>query len=184
MPTPSASPTHPTPPAPPHSVIGAAPASPTSEANGPLWHTSSSADCARTLEVEPAQGLSAPEANARLQRHGPNRLAEPPPRPLWRGLLDQFKSMLIIILLVAAVIAAFIGDMKSVTVILVVVCFNAVLGFWQEYRAEKTLAALKNMLARAVRADRSAGAAHASGSRHRAWRCRCPCAGRPGPNRR
>ena len=155
MPSPNASPTHPTPPAPPDLVGSAAPASPTPEADGPLWHTCSSADCARTLEVEPAQGLNSEQAALRLQRHGPNRLAEPPPRPLWRGLLDQFKSMLILILLVAAVIAAFIGDMKSVTVILVVVCFNAVLGFWQEYRAEKTLAALKNMLAPVARVRRA-----------------------------
>jgi len=133
---------------------------PTTAAHSPLpagapWHTLSAQACALQLDVEAAPGLSAPEAALRLQRHGANRLAEPPPRPLWRGLLDQFKSMLIVILLVAAAIAALIGDAKSVIVILVVVCFNAVLGFWQEYRAEKTLAALKNMLAPLARVRRA-----------------------------
>ena len=131
----------------PHSAAAhaATPAPPSSTPASPPWHTLSAPACAQQLGVESAPGLSHPEAALRLQQHGANKLAEPPPRPLWRGLLDQFKSMLIIILLVAAVIAAFIGDFKSVTVILVVVCFNAVLGFWQEYRAEKTLAALKKI---------------------------------------
>jgi len=137
-------------PAPDQSIAAAPSATPIS----PAWHTLSAPACAQQLGVQAAPGLSAQEAALRLQRHGPNKLAEPPPRPLWRGLLDQFKSMLIVILLVAAVIAAFIGDIKSVTVILVVVCFNAVLGFWQEYRAEKTLAALKKMLAPLARVRR------------------------------
>ena len=132
----------------------ATPAAPAATSSSPPWHTLSAPACALQLGVESAPGLSPLEAALRLQRHGANKLDEPPPRPLWRGLLDQFKSMLIIILLVAAVIAAFIGDFKSVTVILVVVCFNAVLGFWQEYRAEKTLAALKKMLAPLARVRR------------------------------
>ncbi|BAO80558.1 cation transport ATPase [Serpentinimonas raichei] len=133
----------------------ATPAAPAATSSSPPWHTLSAPACALQLGVESAPGLSPLEAAQRLQQHGANKLAEPPPRPLWRGLLDQFKSMLIIILLVAAVLAAFIGDFKSVTVILVVVCFNAVLGFWQEYRAEKTLAALKKMLAPLARVRRS-----------------------------
>ncbi len=132
----------------------ATPAAPAATSSSPPWHTLSAPACAQLLAVESAPGLSPLEAAQRLQQHGANKLAEPPPRPLWRGLLDQFKSMLIIILLIAAVLAAFIGDIKSVTVILVVVCFNAVLGFWQEYRAEKTLAALKNMLAPLARVRR------------------------------
>ena len=132
----------------PHPTPAATPSS-------PPWHTLSAPACAQQLGVQAAPGLSHQEAALRLQRHGANKLAEAPPRPVWRGLLDQFKSMLIIILLVAAVIAGFIGDIKSVTVILVVVCFNAVLGFWQEYRAEQTLAALKKMLAPLARVRRN-----------------------------
>ena len=118
------------------------------------WHTLTVADTARELGVDPAQGLGLDEARRRLHRHGANRLAEPPPRPKWRAFLDQFRSMLIVILLVAAVIAGVIGDFKSVVVILVVVLFNATLGFWQEHRAEKTLAALKKMLAPMARVRR------------------------------
>jgi Ca2+-transporting ATPase len=119
------------------------------------WHTLDAAAACARQSADPARGLTAEEAGDRLSRCGANRLAEAPPRPLWRGLLDQFKSMLIVILLVAAGIAALIGDIKSVVVILVVVMFNAVLGFWQEYRAEKTLAALKNMLAPMARVRRA-----------------------------
>jgi Ca2+-transporting ATPase len=120
------------------------------------WHMLDTAEAARRLGVDPAQGLGADEARRRRQRYGPNRLAEPPPRPKWRAFVDQFRSMLIVILLVAAVIAAAIGDWKSVVVILVVVLFNATLGFWQEHRAEKTLAALKKMLAPMARVRRNA----------------------------
>ena len=119
------------------------------------WHTLTIAAAVAAQGVDPARGLTDAEATTRLARFGENRLAEPPPRPLWRGLFDQFKSMLVITLLVAAAIAALIGDFKSVAVILIVVCFNAVLGFWQEYRAEKTLAALKKMLAPMARVRRA-----------------------------
>ncbi len=118
------------------------------------WPTLPAADAARDLGVDPGQGLGADEARSRLLRHGENRLAEPPPRPKWRAFLDQFRSMLIVILLVAAVIAGVIGDLKSVVVILAVVLFNATLGFWQEHRAERTLAALKKMLAPMARVRR------------------------------
>lgn len=99
------------------------------------------------LEVVPAQGLDGQEAAARLTRFGANRLAEVQPRPVWLKFLDQFRNVLVIVLLFAATLALAIGDFKDALVILVVVVVNASLGFYQEYRAEKTLAALKGMLA-------------------------------------
>ena len=112
-----------------------------------VWHVLTVEEAAAALQVDPRQGLGSAEADRRLAHYGPNRLAEQPPRPVWLRLLDQFKSLLILVLILAAAVAAVVGDLKDTAVILVVVLFNAVLGFYQEYRAEQSLAALKNMLA-------------------------------------
>lgn len=118
------------------------------------WHTLSAAEAAQTLNSDITNGLSSSEAAARLDAHGENKLAEAPPRPAWLKFLDQFRSVLILVLLGAAGIAWAIGDIKDAVVIVVVVVLNATLGFWQEHRAEKTLSALKGMLAAHARVRR------------------------------
>ena len=75
-------------------------------------------------------GLTEAEARQRLERHGPNRLREKPPRPVWLKFLDQFKDLLVIVLIGAAALAGAIGDIKDAVVILIVVVFNACLGFY------------------------------------------------------
>ena len=117
------------------------------QAKPPPWYTLAPNAVARELNSNPDSGLSEAEAARRLQHYGPNRLAEKPPRSRWLLLLDQFKGMLILILIAAAVLAGAIGDLKDAVVILVVVIINTLLGFYQEYRAEQSLAALKKMLA-------------------------------------
>ncbi|MDQ2693823.1 MAG: HAD-IC family P-type ATPase, partial [Pseudomonadota bacterium] len=119
-----------------------------------LWHTLSADQAAARLDATPATGLSDAEAARRLERHGPNRLARKPPRPAWRLFLDQFANLLIIVLLGAAVLSGAIGHLRDAVVILAVVVLNAVLGFYQEQRAEQTLAALKKMLAQQARVRR------------------------------
>ena len=111
------------------------------------WHQVSATEATRRLGVDPVSGLSSDEAATRQSKYGPNRLKEVPPRSRWLLLLDQFKGILILVLIGAAVLAAAIGDLTDAVVILIVVMINAVLGFSQEYRAEKSLAALKKMLA-------------------------------------
>jgi Ca2+-transporting ATPase len=91
-------------------------------------------------------GLNTATVSERLQRDGYNQLIEKPPLPLWKLLLAQFKSVLILVLLIAAVVATVIGHSVDGAVIVVVVCINALLGFYQEFQAEKSLAALKKML--------------------------------------
>ncbi|HYN38574.1 MAG TPA: HAD-IC family P-type ATPase, partial [Rhodospirillales bacterium] len=118
------------------------------------WHELSAEAVGARLEVDPAQGLSAADAERRLAERGPNRLSEVAPRPAWLRLLDQFKGVLILILVVAAVVAYFVGDLTDTIVILVVVVFNALLGFYQEHRAEQSLGALKRMLALKARVRR------------------------------
>jgi Ca2+-transporting ATPase len=76
-----------------------------------------------------------------LAQHGPNRLTSIAPRAAWLKLVDQFKNVLTGVQIGAAGLAGAIGDLKEALVILIAVVFNAALGFHQEYRAEKTLAA-------------------------------------------
>ncbi|AYH45258.1 HAD-IC family P-type ATPase [Azoarcus sp. DN11] len=118
------------------------------------WHTLSAATAAAALEVDPEHGLGSADAADRLVHSGENRLAEAPPRPAWLKFLDQFRSFLIAVLIFASALAWAIGELKDALVILVVVLLNASLGFWQEHRAERTLAALKDMLAARARVRR------------------------------
>ena len=118
------------------------------------WHTMPPEAVAKALGVVPARGLSESEATERLQQFGENKLIEAAPRPLWLKFFDQFKNFLVIVLLFAALLAWAIGDLKDAVVILIVVLFNAALGFYQEHRAERTLAALKGMLAAHARVRR------------------------------
>jgi Ca2+-transporting ATPase len=118
------------------------------------WHALDVSAAAVRLAANAGEGLSAEEARLRLARHGPNALAQKPPRPPWLLFLDQFRNLLVIVLIGAAVLAGSIGDLKDTIVILAVVVLNALLGFYQEFRAEKTLAALKKMLAQSARVRR------------------------------
>jgi len=118
------------------------------------WHALPADRCVDQLAVDPVAGLNREEVLRRLAGHGANRLAEKPPRPAWQKFLDQFKSLLVLILIGAAVLAGAIGDLKDAIVIGIVVLLNATLGFFQEHRAEAALAALKNMLAPSARVRR------------------------------
>jgi Ca2+-transporting ATPase len=120
----------------------------------PAWHSADAEAVAERLQVDPGQGLSAAEAARRQQQHGANRLAAQPPRAVWLKFLDQFRSLLILVLLGAAAVAGIVGDLKDTLVIVLVVLGNATLGFFQEHRAETALAALKDMLAPTARVRR------------------------------
>jgi Ca2+-transporting ATPase len=118
------------------------------------WHSMPADEVARLQTVDPAAGLARAEASARLQRFGGNKLAEKPPRSAWLAFADQFRSALILVLIGAGFLAGAIGDLKDAAVIFIVVLVNALLGFWQEHRAEETLAALKKMLSPVARVRR------------------------------
>ena len=108
------------------------------------WRLESSA-VAAALETRAETGLPAEAAAERLERFGPNELVEKKQRPAWRLLLEQFTSAMIVVLLVAAVITALIGETKDTLIILAIVVFNGIVGFIQEYRAEQAMDALKRM---------------------------------------
>ncbi len=99
-------------------------------------------------------GLSCEEAKRRLARHGRNELQADPPRPAWLKFFDQFANVLVILLIVAAAISAGLWFYErqsalpyEAIAIFVIVLLNALLGYLQEARAEKALAALRQMSA-------------------------------------
>ncbi len=90
-------------------------------------------------------GLSESEVRERLEKIGPNQLKEGKKRTVWNMLLDQFKDVLIIILLISAVVSVLLGEITDAIVIGIIVLLNATMSVLQEYRAEKSLDALKKM---------------------------------------
>ena len=109
---------------------------------------------AEQLKVLAATGLAAGEALHRLNQFGPNQLPNSPQRQAWQVLAAQFKSILILILAGASGLSALIGNVKDALVILAVMLINATVGFYQEWRAEKSLAALNEMLPSRARVRR------------------------------
>jgi Ca2+-transporting ATPase len=119
------------------------------------WHSLDVPEALKALESDPRRGLSNDEVTRRLATHGPNELKKEEKISPWTIFLGQFKNILIIILLVATVLSAAVGEIFDATLIFVIVVFCALLGFFQEYRAEKALEALKKMLSPTVRLIRN-----------------------------
>ncbi|MHB8771055.1 MAG: cation-translocating P-type ATPase [Syntrophales bacterium] len=111
------------------------------------WHSRPVERVAADLATGIDTGLSAAEAGARLDRFGPNELAERPPVPLWKLLAAQVGSFVVGLLIAAGAIAALMGDWVEAAAIMAIVLLNAVLGVFQESRAEAALAALRKMAA-------------------------------------
>lgn len=123
-----------------------------------FWHSLTSAQTASELASDFESGLSSAEAQARLAQFGANKLPEPQATSPWRIFFDQFKSVMTLLLVAAAGIAFVLGDELEGFSILVVLLLNALLGFVNEYRAEKSVQALKALtvpLAKVVRDDAS-----------------------------
>ncbi len=111
----------------------------------PAWHMRATADVRRELEVG-GDGLSGAEAASRLARHGPNRLPEAPPTPVWVVALRQFRSPLIYILAAAALVSVVVGHPQDAFFIGIVLALNGAIGTWQEWRAEQHSRALQQLL--------------------------------------
>ena len=118
------------------------------------WHAETVENALRTLQTDSRSGLTAAEASAHLAEHGPNELPEAAHKPMWKVFAAQFASPLIYILFVAAVIAFAMGHSSDAAVILVVVLVNAVIGAFQEGRAEHSMEALRKMSSLKVRVVR------------------------------
>ncbi len=111
------------------------------------WHTASTEEIAAELAVDYATGLSSQEAAERLIKNGPNELQRAHRASPWSVLFSQFKNLLIIILLIATALSAFLGHGVEAVAVAVIVLFGVVLGFVQEFRAERAVEALREMAA-------------------------------------
>ncbi|MFO7632562.1 MAG: HAD-IC family P-type ATPase [Caldilinea sp.] len=120
------------------------------------WHNLDEEDVLRRLAAS-STGLTTEDVQVRQQRFGRNILPVQPPPTLFQIILHQFKSPLIYVLIVAGVVAILIGDVKDAMFIFAVVLLNASLGAFQEWRAEKSAAALQSLLKIYVRVRRDGG---------------------------
>jgi Ca2+-transporting ATPase len=112
-----------------------------------VWHTLSAAEATARLAVDPECGLPSAEAARRAATYGPNEIPESQRRGVWRMLLEQFTDFMILVLIAAAIISGLIGDPEDTLAIVVIVLLNGLVGFIQEYRAERAVAALKLLAA-------------------------------------
>ena len=110
------------------------------------WHALEADEVLRHLEVE-ENGLTSAEAAHRLEQYGENQLREAPRPTFWHMLWEQLNNFGVILLIVASVISALLGDYVEAAAILAIVVLNSVLGIFQERRAEEALAALKKLAA-------------------------------------
>jgi P-type Ca2+ transporter type 2C len=110
------------------------------------WHQKNIEEVVQELGSS-LQGISVANAQKLLLEHGPNELTEKKRKTLFMMFLDQFKDFMILVLIAAAIIAGVIGDASDTIAIIVIVVLNAVIGFVQEYRAEKAMALLRKMAA-------------------------------------
>ena len=114
---------------------------------GQLWYRLPPAEVLQQLGSSAEKGLTADEAAWRLRQYGPNELEQAHRVSAWAVLAAQFKNLLILILLIAVLLSAFLGHVIEAIAIGVIVLFAALLGFYQEYRAERALEALQQMAA-------------------------------------
>ncbi|NJC97541.1 MAG: ATPase [Anaerolineales bacterium] len=110
------------------------------------WHTLKPEQVLRHFEVQ-ENGLTTGEAKKRLEHYGPNQLKESPRPTFLQMLWEQLNNFVVILLIVASVISALLGDYVEAAAIMAIVVLNAVLGIVQERRAEEALAALKKLAA-------------------------------------
>ena len=134
----------------------------------PLWHTLPLDEIVRRLGIVLQTGLDDDEARRRLEQHGPNELVDRGTRSPWSILWGQLKGTLVVILILAAMGSAGIGifelshsgrqrgwdEIYDAIAIAVIIIMNTILGFLQEYRAERAMAALKRLSVPTVRVRR------------------------------
>ena len=108
----------------------------------------------QTLETNTEQGLTNQVAADRLEEYGYNELVETGKKNPWRIIWEQMTSIMVVILVIAAVISLFLGEYLDVIVITAIILINAAIGFQQEYKAEEAMSALKKMAVPLVKVRR------------------------------
>ena len=110
-----------------------------------MWYKKSKNEILQELDVDEKIGLSSTEALRRLEKYGKNKLETKKKKTLFKQFLSQLKDVMIYILIIAAIISAFLGEISDALIILLVIIINAVIGVIQESKAEKALDALKEL---------------------------------------
>ena len=111
------------------------------------WHNLSHDSVVDKLATSAEDGLTSEEVTARQEKYGSNQLEEAPPTSFWAMLWEQFNNFVVILLVVASLISAGLGEWVEAIAILTIVILNAILGIFQERRAENALAALQQLAA-------------------------------------
>jgi len=119
-----------------------------------IWHAAEIGTVLQELQSDGERGLNSTEVQVRLARHGYNELTEKGGRTPFRILWEQLTATMVLILIGAAVVATFLGDTKNAVAIFAIVILYSLLGFVQEYRAEKAIASLRRMSTPNVRVMR------------------------------
>jgi P-type Ca2+ transporter type 2C len=112
-----------------------------------VWHELSAAAVVQRLQSDLDSGLSSHEAARRLARDGPNEIREQGRRSLQNIIVSQFKDLMILILIAAALVSGIVGEAEDTIAILAIVLLNAAIGIFQDFRAERAIAALKRLAA-------------------------------------
>ncbi|HET7874377.1 MAG TPA: cation-transporting P-type ATPase [Methylomirabilota bacterium] len=112
---------------------------------GHAWHALGPGAALAHLRVDPESGLERDEAQRRLERVGPNRVGDHPQRPLWRLAFDQFRSLVVLLLLAASGVAWGLGERAEALAILAALFLNAAIGFASEWRARVSIARLRDL---------------------------------------
>ncbi|MBY9082297.1 calcium-translocating P-type ATPase, SERCA-type [Paenibacillus sp. HN-1] len=129
------------------------------------WHRLSSEELLKTFAVSPQRGLGPEEAEARLKEHGPNELSEGERISPLTILLNQFKDFMVLVLMGATLVSGLLGEYLDAITIVAIIVLNGILGFVQEFRAERSLRALKQLSAPSAKALRDGTVEHIPASR-------------------
>ncbi len=117
------------------------------------WHLIPLAEIAQLLNTKP-EGLTNAIALQRITEFGKNQIEDKKKKTVWKMVLNQLKDFMILILFVAAIISGLLGDLTDTIIIFAIIIINAVVGFIQEYRADKAIEALKKMAASSAKVMR------------------------------
>ncbi len=112
---------------------------------GPAFHAQEAEQVLERLGADPERGLSDAEARSRLEEHGPNQLEEAQTRSVWLILLDQYKSTVILVLVGALVLAAVFAKWPEAIAVAAVILINTAIGFVTEWRASRSMEALRRL---------------------------------------
>ncbi|WP_342349194.1 calcium-translocating P-type ATPase, PMCA-type [uncultured Nitrospira sp.] len=118
------------------------------------WHTLAVEDVTQQLEVNPQTGLNAREVRRRTRRYGHNTIPEHRQRSLTRIFVDQFTDFMILVLIGAAIVSGMLGQRMDALAIIIIVVLNGIIGFVQEYRADRAMQAIKKLATPTTRVRR------------------------------